>query len=146
MKNIITEEIIELNCQCTCKEDVISLLGEKIALDGRLFDKEEYIKNVFDREKNCSTFIGFDIATPHGKTDAVKEVSLAFAKLQNPIKWTDGEMVKIVFQIAVPESAPNTHLKILSSLARNLMHEEFRNKLCDIESKQECLELINNIL
>ena len=35
----------------------------------------------------------------------------------------------LIFLIAAPASGENTHLEILGSLARKIMHEEFRDRL-----------------
>ena len=77
------------------------------------------------------------------KTDAVKNASLAFARLKKEIQWSDEEKVKYVFLIAVPETeAGNTHLQILAQISRKIMREEFREKLKSSLGIDEILEVI----
>lgn len=45
---------------------------------GGLVDREQYKQALYDREREGSTGIGFGIAIPHGKSDAVKHPCLAF--------------------------------------------------------------------
>ena len=115
MDNLITKELIVLDLDLSSKEDVIKAMARVIEEQGRLYDYNNYVKQVFARENNFSTAIGFEVAIPHGKTDSVKNASLAFARLKNEIQWSDEEKVKYVFLIAVPETeAGDTHLKILA--------------------------------
>lgn len=143
MDNLITKELIVLDLDLSSKEDVIKAMARVIEEQGRLYDYNNYVKQVFARENNFSTAIGFEVAIPHGKTDSVKNASLAFARLKNEIQWSDEEKVKYVFLIAVPETeAGDTHLKILAQISRKLMREEFREKLKFSLGIDELLEVL----
>lgn len=72
MEQVITTDLICLDVEAESKEDVIRLLAEKLDKAGRLNDKDEYIAEVFKREETYATGVGFSVATPHAKTDAVK--------------------------------------------------------------------------
>ena len=48
---------------------------------------EDYKKAVKERENTISTFIGYDTAIPHAKTDAVKTPFVAYAKLSHAMDW-----------------------------------------------------------
>ena len=146
MTKIMTPELVCLDVNVSSKEEIISLLAEKMDQCGRLNQKEEYIKAVFEREASFTTAVGFSVATPHAKTDAVKVVSVAFARLSKEIPWDEEENVSFVFQIAVPTSeAGNRHLQILAGLSRRLMHDEFRNQISNVKSAEELIELIGEI-
>jgi len=143
MDNLITKELIILDLDLTSKEDVIKEMARLFESQGRLHDYNNYIKQVFAREETFATSIGFEVAIPHGKTDSVKEASLAFARLKNEIQWSDEEKVKYVFLIAVPETgAGDSHLQILAQLSRKIMREEFREKLKSSLGIDEILEVI----
>lgn len=144
MNSIITEELIVLDLDVNTKEEAIDELTKVIDKQGRLIDCDRFIEQVIKREEMFSTAIGFDVAIPHGKSDAVKNAALGFAKLKNEIQWSKEEKVKFVFLIAVPEAeAGNTHLKILAQISRNLMKEEFREQLNSATQKSEFLELLS---
>lgn len=143
MENLITKELIVLDLDLSSKEDVVKEMAKLIDAQGRLYDYDGYIKQVFEREEDFPTSIGFEVAIPHGKTNSVKNASLAFARLKNEIQWSDEEKVKYVFLIAVPETeAGDTHLKILAELSRKIMREEFREKLKSSLKIDELLELL----
>lgn len=143
MDNLITKELIVLDLDLSTKEEVIKEMARVIEGQGRLYDYNNYVNQVFAREKNFPTAIGFEVAIPHGKTDSVKNASLAFARLKNEIQWSDEEKVKYVFLIAVPETeAGDTHLKILAQISRNIMREEFREKLKSSLGIDELLDVL----
>ncbi|EAG7474980.1 PTS sugar transporter subunit IIA, partial [Listeria monocytogenes] len=87
------------------------------------------------RERTLSTYIGHEIGLPHAQSSGVKEPCVVVGKLSKPVKWTEEEeFVQIVFLIAVPrDNQNNLHLKVLSNLARLLMHEDFRTKLSKLD-------------
>ena len=141
-KELINENIVLFDVEATDKEGVIRLIAESMNEDGRLIDKEGYVKDVLKREKKSSTAIGFSTATPHAKSVSVKEPSLSFVHLKNPMQWDD-EKVTMVFQIAVPSPGQgDRHLEILAKLFRNLVHDEFRNKLSAAKNQREVVDLL----
>lgn len=143
MNNIITKELIVLDLEASCKEEVIKELSKIIEKQDKLINYEGYIDQVFKREETFPTSIGFDVAIPHGKCDSVKTSAVAFARLKNEVQWSEDEKAKYIFLIAVPESeAGDTHLQILAQLSRKIMREEFREKLHGATNIEEILEII----
>lgn len=146
MNNIITKEMIILDKALHCKDEVISVLAATMNAAGRLNNMDEYISAVKDREATFPTSVGFYVAIPHGKSDAVKSSALAFLRLKEMVDWSDEEKVKYVFLIAVPSrNNGNEHLKILASLSRQLIHEEFRKKLVTLQDASELMTIIEEM-
>jgi PTS system fructose-specific IIA component len=143
MNNIIVKELITLDFEASSKEEVIKELAKVIEGQGRLNDYEGYVQEVFKREEIFPTAIGFEVAIPHGKTNSVKNASVAFARLTNEIQWSEEEKVKYVFLIAVPATeAENAHLQILAQLSRKIMRDEFRDKLKNSSKIEEIFEVL----
>lgn len=143
MDRLITPELILLDMDANDKEQVIKKLSKLIDNVGRLIDCDGYLKQVFAREKEFATSLGYEVAIPHGKCDSVRSAALAFARLKNPIKWSEEDEVRYVFLIAVPEvEAGNRHLQILAQISRKLMREEFREKLKNSSTKEEILKIL----
>ncbi|MDV0431713.1 fructose PTS transporter subunit IIA [Lactiplantibacillus sp. DA1] len=149
MEKIIVPNLINLDLKANNKQAAIKQLGCLLNDANRLRDYDAYIKNVQEREALTTTGIGFGIAIPHGKTNAVKEISVAFGRLHNPIEWEslDGKPVSMIFQLAVPESScGDEHLRLISALSRQLIHEEFRQELQKADSSEEVLKIIGSSL
>lgn len=141
-KELMNENIVLFDVEASNKEDVIRLIADLMDKDGRLEDKEGYIEDVLKREESSSTAIGFSTATPHAKSVSVKEPSLAFVRLKQPMQW-DEEEVTMVFQIAVPSPGQgDRHLEILAKLFRHLVYDEFRSKLSAAKNQTEVVDLL----
>jgi len=141
---LINENLIDMNLEAETKEDVITKLAEMAYKEGRINDVDAYVQAVLKREEEYSTSVGFGVAIPHGKTDAVNEPFLGFAKTKD-VEWAapDGKPVDLVFIIGVPEAqAGDEHLRILAKLSRKLMKEEFRQLLRKANSKEDILAAV----
>jgi len=90
-----------------------------------VFDK------LFTRERLGSTGLGQGIAIPHSRITGLAEAAGAFIRLAAPIPFDslDGRPVSLVFVLLVPEDANDTHLQLLSELARMFSDRAFRDKL-----------------
>ena len=112
-------------------------------------NNDEYAKAVIDRENVIATYIGYGIAIPHAISAAVNQAFVIYVKFLNGCPWTneDGEdRVDHMMMIGVPADKGSTqHLKILSELSKNLMHEDFREKFLNTKSPEESYELLKSI-
>lgn len=88
---------------------------------------------LFDREKLGSTGLGQGIAIPHGRIKGLKEALGAFFRLATPVPFDapDGQPVKFMFVLLVPEAATERHLQLLSELAQMFSDKNFRDTLTD---------------
>lgn len=147
MGEVINTRLVNVNVQANNQNEVFEQLGKLMYAEGRVNDFDTYIENVKNREDICSTGIGFSIAIPHGKTDAVNEPTIAFGRLEKPIDWKsfDGELVNIVFLLAVPEACKgDVHLRIIANLSRKLIHKDFRESLNSATSPEEVIALVES--
>ena len=104
---------------------------------GLLFENHDKIarSTVFDslfaREKLGSTGLGQGVAIPHGRIKGLKEAVGALYRLAQPVPFDapDGQPVKLVFALLVPEQATEKHLEILSELAQMFSDRALREAL-----------------
>lgn len=146
--NLLTAEHINLNLAAGDQEGVIRELARELHATGHVSDLEQFILDTMEREALGPTGMGHGIAIPHGKSRAVVTPAIAFGRSSSGLPWNslDDEPVKLVFLLAVPaESADNYHLKVLASLARKLIHEDFRDKLAACSDKDELVELMGTL-
>ena len=125
------------------KNETIESLIQELDKEGYLKDKGQFYLDVLERENSFPTYIGNEIGLPHSQSIGVENPCIVIGKLTKDIVWTeDDEKVNLIFLIAVPkENEGNLHLKILSKLARLLMHDDFRNSIKTLE-KKELLDLL----
>lgn len=144
--DLITKNLILLDQDVSDKQSLLTLFGTALKSEERINDFDLFLQDVMDREALASTAIGDSIALPHAISSTVSHATLVFIRLSDEIKWNSEDKIRYVFGIAVPkENKDNQHLKILSSLARQLLHDEFKNSVLHANNVDECYELLSNI-
>ena len=143
--DLLKEGGIALNIKVNNKEEAINKLVDLMDSTGNLSDKEVFKKAVLVREELSTTGIGDGIAIPHGKNKVVKRAGLSAMVVKNGVDYDslDGQPAKLFFMIAAPDAADNLHIEVLSRLSTILMDETFRERLINVESKIEFLQLID---
>ena len=127
---ITTPEIVIVEIDASSKEEAVRMLAEKLIAAGRLTSLDQYLAAVAAREEHFPTGIEGGVAIPHAQSDLVTIPSVAVATTTKGIDFgADDGPSHLIFLIAAPASGENTHLEILGSLARKIMHEEFRDRL-----------------
>ena len=112
---------------------------------GYVTDFEIFKEGILAREALTSTGLGDGIAMPHSKNSAVKEATVLFAKSNKGVDYEslDGQPTDLFFMIAAPEGANDTHLAALAELSQYLMKDGFANKLRQVTSPDQVIELFN---
>jgi PTS system nitrogen regulatory IIA component len=92
---------------------------------GKVFD------SLFARERLGSTGLGQAVAIPHGRIKGLREAIAAVIRVSNPIPFDapDGQPVRLLVFLLVPEHATEEHLEILSELAELLSDAAIRKTL-----------------
>lgn len=139
---LVCTDLIALDSDSGSKEEAIKELVDLLYVAGRTQNPVEVEEAVWSRELVYSTGLGYGFAIPHCKTDCINANSLGILKLRNPIDWNsiDDKPVDFVILLAVRESDQNnSHMRIFSKLARNLMSDEFRESLLSAKDDKAIL-------
>ncbi|MDQ0270371.1 PTS system fructose-specific IIC component [Cytobacillus purgationiresistens] len=144
--DLMTEDTILLKMEERTKTEVINRMVEKLDEAGVLYNRQEFLQSVLKREEQSTTGFGNGIAIPHAKSKSVKKVTIAFAKSVEGVHFEslDGKPVNLLFMIAVPENANQTHLDILAKLATVLMKDDARIELLKAESTDKIREILHS--
>jgi fructose PTS system EIIBC or EIIC component len=148
LTDITNERLIDIELKGSNRDDVIDEMIAKLEKEGVLDSSKQFRDAIISRENESSTGIGMNIAIPHGKSSAVSEPRVVFGLKQEGIDWNslDGTKARLIFMIAVPkESEGDAHLKILQMLSRQLMDDQFREKLLTVQSTKEAYHLLEQI-
>jgi mannitol/fructose-specific phosphotransferase system IIA component len=123
---MISENQILLSCPSCTKEEAIRLVGKRMVELG--FITPNYVDEMLEREKLCSTYMGNGIAIPHGLnnrgTSVLKE-GMVIAQFPEGVHY-DREKAYLLFSIA---GRGERHLKILSAVAEFIENNEINQKL-----------------
>ncbi|GIO24824.1 PTS sugar transporter subunit IIA [Oceanobacillus sp. J11TS1] len=142
-KEILSTENIELGVQVSSKEEAIRHVGGILLNNG--YVKDSYIDKMLKREEIASTFMGNSLAIPHGTEDAKNEVletGLSVVTVPDGVDFGDGNIVKLLIGIA---GKGDEHLEILSQIAIICSEEENVEKLTQASSKEEIIDLLNEV-
>ncbi|KSU60303.1 PTS mannose transporter subunit IIABC [[Bacillus] enclensis] len=148
LTDITNLDLINIDLEGSTRDDVIDEMIQLLNQTGSITSAAAFKEAILNREAESTTGIGMNIAIPHGKSDAVTKPSVVFGIKKAGVDWNslDGSDAKLIFMIAVPkESEGNEHLKILQLLSRQLMDEEYREKLLEVGSKEEAYRLLEEI-
>ncbi|MFE5193645.1 fructose-specific PTS transporter subunit EIIC [Streptomyces sp. NPDC056601] len=130
MSEMITADLVDLDLSADTKEAAARALAERMAARGRVTDLDGFLADVAAREAQMPTGLDGGIGIPHCRSEHVTEPTLAFGRSADGIDFgaPDGP-ADLIFLIAAPAGADDAHLTILSSLARQLMNEDFKAAL-----------------
>jgi fructose-specific phosphotransferase system IIA component len=139
MQITLNKNLIVYDLEAKTRKEVISKLADMLIKQGIVTDKPSYLAAVEAREAEGTTGIGDGIAIPHGKAASVRASAVVVAKLKQPVEWAalDGNPVKYVFLLSIPEDGDNEHLEILAEIASKLMDEDVRDALSRAESAED---------
>ncbi|GEM79958.1 PTS 2-O-a-mannosyl-D-glycerate transporter subunit IIABC [Vibrio superstes] len=148
LTSLTNSSLITLQTTFTSRNEAIEALAEQLNQQGKLHNKDEYLKAVFAREEQGPTALGEGLAVPHGKTDAVKEAAFAVATLKEDLKWKgldEDEDVNLIFLIAIPNAeAGSTHMHLLTELTTTLVDDEVREAVLDATNVEQIMALLSN--
>ncbi|WP_172384832.1 fructose-specific PTS transporter subunit EIIC [Streptomyces sp. MNP-20] len=146
---MITAELVDLDLDrtATTKEAAARTLAERMVALGRVTDLDGFLADVAAREAQMPTGLDGGIGIPHCRSAHVTEPTLAFGRSAAGIDFgaPDGP-ADLVFLIAAPTGADDAHLTILSSLARQLMDEQFTTALRAVTSAADAAALVSGDL
>ena len=127
---VTTPNLVVINSDATTKEEIIRELAEHLVAEGRVTDIDAYLADVAKREEVMATGIQGGIGIPHARSECVTAPSVAVATSASglPFGAPDGP-AHLIFLIAAPMGADDSHLQILAAIARRVMRDEFRDAL-----------------
>ena len=140
-------DLIKLNYYALDKKSCLREMVEFLYDKKVILSPENFLNEILERENLMSTGIGRKVAIPHARSMAVKELKIGVYLLDNELDFNsiDGEPVKIVFMIAVPEMMKDEYMKVLSSISNFFRNEENRMRLLDCSSAEEVYKILKGI-
>ena len=142
--DILSPSSIQVNLQGETKDELIGELVDSLAVGEAIDDRDKVLQAVLEREKIMSTGIGDGIAIPHGKSDAVLNLTAALGIHKRGVDFEalDGEPAFVFFLLVSPTSVSGPHIKALARISRLLKHDDFKKKLIDATDRDQILAAI----
>ncbi|MGH2316174.1 PTS mannitol transporter subunit IICBA [Planococcus sp. SE5232] len=138
---LLLEENVFMNQKFRTKEEAIRFAGEALVRGG--YVEESYVDEMMKREEITTTYMGNNVAIPHGTENAKKSVlksGFTVVQVPNGVDF-NGESAKMIFGIAGKDG---THLEILSGIAVICAEQLNVDKLVNAKSAKELIAIINS--
>jgi mannitol/fructose-specific phosphotransferase system IIA component (Ntr-type) len=142
-----SEELITFELKSKDKDGVIRELVDLASRSSLVKDQDELCRDVIERENLVTTGVGYGVAFPHAKTRATRGIVIAFGRSDEGVDFDamDKKPVHLFFLIAAPEDAIGAHLNVMARLSFIMKSEENREKLLEVKSPGELLQIIDTV-
>lgn len=140
---VLDQKAINVDLKAKDKKGLLDEMAAPIA-DATGTTPEELVKVLQERERLGSTGIGGGIGIPHGKLKNLEELTLGFGLSRSGVDFEsmDGRPTHIFFLLLTPENSTGLHLRLLARISRMLKNEEFKQRLMQVESTNDVLDII----
>ncbi|MED0656418.1 BglG family transcription antiterminator [Anoxybacillus ayderensis] len=134
IKSLLDEQLIFLDLPFTTREHVITYLAEQLYEHG--YVDEMYEQSANDRESVSSTYIGSEMAIPHGEVQFIRQSVIAVGRLQSSVGW-GGDRVCLVFMIASRMKEKERIKQLFQELVALSEDEETIRKLKQVKTARQ---------
>ncbi|WP_025950848.1 PTS sugar transporter subunit IIA [Geobacillus thermocatenulatus] len=141
--SILNKENIVLNAQPKTKEEAIRLAGEVLVKQG--YVDPAYVDAMLEREELTTTYIGNNVAIPHGTEAAkalVKQSGISIVQVPSGVDFGGGNTALIVIGIAGKDGE---HLDILSKLALVCAEADNVAAMANAKTEDDILALLHEV-
>ncbi|EKO4250876.1 TPA: PTS sugar transporter subunit IIA [Vibrio parahaemolyticus] len=144
LRELITSDVIRIHSDATDWTDAISKSCEALIENGAI--EPSYVEAIYRSHEELGPYyvVGPGMAMPHARPeDGVNRLSLAITVIQNGVNFNseENDPVKMLVTLAATDS--NSHVDAISKLAELFMNEEHVEAICNAQSKEDVLAIID---
>ena len=145
LTDYLKPEYIEIGVKADSKEDLLDAIMTLAEKNPHVLDAKKMRHACLEREKIMSTGVGKNFAIPHGKTDAVDDIVLAFVTTAQPVNYgsMDNEPVRLVLLLVSKESLVSQRLSLLSRASKVMNSDAARTALMNAKTPEEVIAIFN---
>ncbi|HHF3009621.1 TPA: PTS sugar transporter subunit IIA [Vibrio diabolicus] len=144
LRELITSDVIRIHSDATDWKDAVSKSCEALIENGAI--EPSYVDAIYRSHEELGPYyvVGPGMAMPHARPeDGVNRLSLAITVIQNGVNFNseENDPVKMLVTLAATDS--NSHVDAISKLAELFMNEENVEAICNAQSKEDVLAIID---
>ena len=146
---LTTADLVILDLEARDKEDAAAQLAARLYEHGRISDLEGFLGQVNSPEHQMATGLPGGVGVPHARSQYVEQTSIAVGVTRYGHSLDFGAIdgkADLVLLVATPADSFSVHLEVLSTLARSLFKENFRESLRRANDAEVIAELMNSSL
>jgi len=136
-------DYVRVGLNAATKPELLEAMVQLVAHHPGVENVDALRQAILEREKIMSTGVGKGFAIPHGKTDSVDEIVLAFAVCAAPVEYEsmDGEPVRLVLLLVSRDNLVGQRLKLLSRASKVMNNEAARFAMLNATTAEEVLAI-----
>lgn len=137
-------DAIHLTFRVHSKTEAITKLVDSLVAAGRVIDRDEVLAAVMERESTMSTGLQDGVAIPHGRSNAVGELSVAVGICPDGIEFEslDGKPATLIFLVVSPEDTAGPHLQVLAAIGAATRTAEDREAIRSVAGRADLVQLL----
>jgi len=139
------ESLCIFDLKATNKRDALAEMVDAACVEHEIKDRGLILEMLLNRESLGSTAIGKGVAFPHGRTLAVRDLSIVFARSAAGVEFdsTDKNPTHAVFLIiAPPQDRDNLYLRVLGRVVDLVKDDAARDRVVGASSYAELKTII----
>jgi mannitol/fructose-specific phosphotransferase system IIA component (Ntr-type) len=139
------ESLCIFDLKAATKRDALAELVEAVCADRDIKDRSLILEMLLNRESLGSTAIGKGVAFPHGRTLAVRDLSIVFGRSVTGIDFdsVDKKPTHVFFLIiAPPQDRDNLYLQVLGRVVDLIKDDASRERVARASSFSELKAVI----
>ncbi len=145
--SFFAEDLCIFHLRSRKKMSVLTEIVHHLAVHNKISDERFIIEMLKNRESLGSTGLGNGVAFPHGRSLAIKELSVLFARSTSGVDFDalDGKPTRVFFLILAPsDKGSETYLQILSELIGLIQKPAKLKALCEVTDFPTLLSILEN--
>jgi len=145
ISSLLDPKYLKLNLKSNERVDAIEEVATQLKGDDGILDFGKFWDELLEREKIEPTVLGHEIALPHARTDALKDMVLAAGRSTEGVHFENcNQTVRLIFVIGTPKRMVTEYLAVVGGLARLLKEAETRQRLMDAEKAEDFIDLLRS--
>ena len=145
LHSFLSPEGIITDLQGQRKEQVLEELADLMVELYSIKDKERFLREIFNRERLCTTAIQTGVAVPHPRRNGsqfVASPALVYGCSKQGVHFgsLDGELTHLFFMLCAPQDA--LHLKLMARINKLLGNADVREELMCATAADDVIDII----
>ncbi len=139
------EDLCLFHLRSRKKVSVLQEMVRHLKQSSRVSDKDFIMEMLKNRESLGSTGLGMGVAFPHGRSLAIKKLTVLFARSTAGVDFDalDGNPVNVFFLLLAPsDKGAETYLALLSELINLIQEPEKLEKLIQVQDYASLIEIL----
>lgn len=147
LMDFLQEEFIKINLDARDKWDALDQMAQFLFKTHKIIELTlpELKESIYNREKEISTGIGYNLAIPHAIIEGGPKIRgvIGISKTGIPFESIDDKPVNIVFLLATPRKNYDMHLHVLANIAKIFGHHpHIKDNIINAKSPEEVFEIL----